>query len=382
MKNCMLIIALLFSVNIFAQVAPPPPPPPPPSPEFKVEGNKVTFTTPDGTVWVIENNYVSKNGQVLVINSNDMDDMENIQDDIDEIKDNMGDLSPESDDYNELMDQLAELEVSLNELQTYGYRMDTPPGDSTSVTVGKWRLVVKENGNDDDVDVSFKKVPESEEINSHYVDNFETEWFLFDLGYNTYLNKDYKVAVDPAYAGMEDLKAFGSWDVNLHIFRSRVNIAHGYLNFNYGLSFEWHNFRYNDSFIILPKQDSVTIEYADAESQPYDFKKNRFSTTHFTLPLSIGFETKPWDTDKSFRMSFGYSPGIMLKGKTKIENDKGTDKVKDDFNLAPFRHEANYLIGYGDFNVYASYDVNSMFIEGEGPELHPFSVGLVIRHGF
>ena len=60
-----------------------------------------------------------------------------------------------------------------------------------------------------------------------------------------------------------------------------------------------------------------------------NLEKNRFSSTPFyPLPVMLGFETKPWDTDHSFRMGFGYSPGPMVKGKTKIKDDRGTNKVK------------------------------------------------------
>ena len=382
----MLAAAVLMNAIIVMAQVPPAPPAPPAAPEMKVEGEKVTITTATGDVWIIDNDRISKNGVLIVSNSEDMEDeIEDIQDEIEDIQEEAESLTPGSEEYEDLMEALNDLQRSLNDLDQYSneynYKLDTLPGDSTSVVVGNWRLIVKEDG-DDDVDVSFGKIPEIEEIEDHYVDVYDTEWFLFDLGYNTYFNADYEVKVDAPYNAMEDLQAFGSWDVNLHMFRSRVNIAHGYLNFNYGLSFEWHNFRYNESFIMLPDMDSVTLEFASVDAEPYDFKKNRFSTTHFTLPVMIGFETKPWDTDKSFRMGFGYSPGIMLKGKTKIESENGTDKVKDDFNLAPFRHEVNYMIGYGDFNIYASYDINGMFREGEGPELHPFSVGLIIRQGF
>jgi len=256
--------------------------------------------------------------------------------------------------------------------------IDTLPGDSTAITIGNWRLIVHEEGEDDeDVDVSFGKIPKVEEVDSRYVDKFDTEWFLFDMGYNTFLNADNKVQVDAPYSAMEDLHSWGSFDVNLHMFRSRVNIAKGFLNFNYGLSFEWHHYRFDNNFSIVPDADTFTIN-----TETIQYEKNKFNTTHLTIPVLIGFETKPWDTENSFRMQFGYSPGLMLRGKTKLKYDGQKDIEKGDFNLAPFRQEINYVIGYGDFNLYASYDLNSMFVEDEGPELHPFSVGLVIRKGF
>jgi hypothetical protein len=276
------------------------------------------------------------------------------------------------------MADLDELDAEMEALDNSGIQIDTLPGDSTAITIGNWRLIVAEDGEDaEDVDVSFGKVPEVEEIDDRDVDVFDTEWWLFDMGYNTFLNSDYKAQIDEPYTAMEDLHGWGSFDVNLHMFRSRVNIAKGYLNFNYGLSFEWHHYRFDNNFSIMPDVDTFTIN-----TETIEYEKNKFNTTHLTLPVLIGFETKPWDTEHSFRMQFGYSPGLMLRGKTKLKYDGQKDIEKDDFNLAQFRHEVNYIIGYGDFNLYASYDVNSMFAEGEGPDLHPFSVGLVIRKGF
>ncbi|MBK7443694.1 MAG: outer membrane beta-barrel protein [Chitinophagales bacterium] len=381
MKKFMLMAAILMGAIIAkAQVPPPPPPPPPPAnPTIKIEEDKVTIVTPEGNVYIIYDESITKNGVVLDPESTDLrEEMEDIQDELANIRAENITLKMDSEEYAELLEDLQELEGELGFLGSSMTQIDTLPGDSTSITIGNWRLIVHEEGEDDeDVDVSFGKVPEVEEIDDHYVDVFDTEWWLFDMGYNTFLNSDYKVQVDEPYAEMEDLHGWGSFDVNLHVFRSRVNMAKGYLNFNYGLSFEWHHFRFDNNFSILPDVDTFTIN-----TETLEYEKNKFNTTHLAVPLLIGFETKPWDTENSFRMQFGYSPALMLRGKTKLKYDGEKDIEKDDFNLAQFRHEVNYIIGYGDFNLYASYDLTSMFAEGEGPDLHPFSVGLVIRRGF
>lgn len=376
----MLMAAILMGVMIAkAQVPPPPPPPPPAGPVIKIEENKITIISPSGDEYIINEDNIMKNGVVLDTDSEAFrSEMDAIGKQLEALKLEDLNLTINNEDYAELMADLDELDAEMAALDNSGVQIDTLPGDSTSITIGNWRLIVAEDGEDaEDVDVSFGKVPEVEEIDDRDVDVFDTEWWLFDMGYNTFLNSDYKAQIDEPYTAMEDLHGWGSFDVNLHMFRSRVNIAKGYLNFNYGLSFEWHHFRFDNNFSIMPDVDTFTIN-----TETIEYEKNKFNTTHLTLPVLIGFETKPWDTEHSFRMQFGYSPGLMLRGKTKLKYDGQKDIEKDDFNLAQFRHEVNYIIGYGDFNLYASYDVNSMFAEGEGPDLHPFSVGLVIRKGF
>lgn len=374
-----LVISMLAPVAMFAQVPTPPPPPVVPvEGTIKVEDEKVTITTVKGDIFIIDEFGVRKNGIMIAGDSEALrEEIEDLQDEIDDIREESASLAPGSDAYNDLMDEVSDLEDELTALSPESMYPDTLPGDSTALTIGNWRLIVKETGDDDDVDVTFGKVPAIEEINDHYVDPFQTEWFLFDMGYNTYLNADYKTQLEDKYKQMEDLHGWGSFDVNLHVWRSRVNMAKGFIDFNYGMSLEWHHFRYDQNFSILPNMDSLTLA-----TETLDYDKNKFNTTHLTIPLLLGFETKPWDPENSFRMQFGYSPGLMLRGKTKHKLDGKKDIEFDVFNLAQFRHELNYVIGYGDFNVYASYDLNSMFAEGEGPELHPFSVGLIIRRGF
>ncbi len=384
MKRIMYVAALIAGpMWLQAQVTPPPPPAPPappagPTATINVDGEIVTITTGEGDVFIIDEFGVRRNGVMIAGDSEGLrEEIEELQDEIDGIREKTADMTPGSDDYEDLMDELDDLEEELDDLNADNFYPDTLPGDSTAVTIGQWRLIVKETGDDaDDVDVTIDRI--TEEIDERYVDPFETEWWLFDMGYNMYLNKDYKYDVPAEYAQLEEQQFWGSFDVNLHMFRSRVNVAQGYLNFNYGLSLEWHHFRYDDDFRILP--DTNTLVIVDEET--INFDKNKFNTMHLALPVLIGFETKPWDTENSFRMQFGYSPGFLLRGKTKYKYDGEKEIEKDDFNLAPFRHEVNYVIGYGDFNLYASYDLNSMFENDKGPELHPFSVGLVIRKGF
>lgn len=288
----------------------------------------------------------------------------------------------EVDDFKNLGD-LTELEdlKELEDLDFEDYSVTIEPDttflDSTSVSIGNWKIVIREKENSDDIDIDFgrnKKV-----VYSDYrdVDVFQTEGMLLSLGYNTFLDAENQVGVPAPYQKMADLNFWGSTDLNLDLFRSRVNMFRGYLNFNFGAALEWHHFRFQDDFSIINPNDTLIIV-----EEPINYDKNKFNTMHIAVPLYLGTETKPWDTDNSFRIMVGYSPGIRVKTKTKHKLDGSKEIYKDDYNVQTFRHEANVVIGYGNFNLYASYDLNPLFIDGRGPEVHPFSVGIIIRRGF
>ncbi len=387
MKRILLIAAVLgIPMWMHAQVPTPPPPPPPapvdapnaPEATVHIEEESVTITTAGGDVYIIDDYGVRRNGVMIAGDTEGLvEEIDELQEEIDQLNMRTSNLDPNSEEYEELMDELDDLEEELADMNADMFYPDTIPGDSTALTVGNWRLIVKETGEDaESVDIDIDRI--TEEVDDRYVDPFETYWWLFDMGYNMYLNENNEYDVPAPYEQLEEQQFWGSFDVNLHVFRSRVNIAKGYLNFNYGLSLEWHHFRYDDNFRIMPDTNMLVI----VNEETIDFEKNKFNTMHVAAPLLIGFETKPWDTENSFRMQFGYSPGFMLRGKTKYKYDGEKEIEKDDFNLSPIRHEVNYIIGYGDFNLYASYDLNPMFETNKGPELHPFSVGIVLRKGF
>lgn len=356
MKKALFISFIMLTTGLFAQVtAPPaaPPPPPPAMPDTSVsssqDANMITITDSNGDTYVISGATITKNGEVIT----DMEELEKLED-------------------------ITDADIHVGN--------DTLP-DSTAITIGKWRVIVKEKtpdhpdgavsisriDGDDDSEHSDEDITETD----HDVDHFETDWLLFSMGYNTYVNSDFKTDVPDAYKDLQDLHFWGSFDVNLGIFKSRISPGAGYMNISYGINFEWHHFRFDDDFTILPNMDTLTIQ---DETTHYD--KNKFNTTHLTIPVYLGFESKPWDTDNSFRLGVGYDPGLLIKGKTKHKIDGKSDVAKDHFNLAPFQSELDAYIGYGHFTVYASYDLNSMFSENEGPELHPVAIGLVIHGGF
>lgn len=375
-----LTMIVAASASAFAQTegshSIPPPPPPPPPPAVIEEVVDIDIAEPpaiiniDGSAASVNKTVtvtITEDGETYTIEVPNMDALKNLSD-LEGLETLRYLDDPEADE-------------SL-EFDDFTVRVQGDTIDSASVKIGNWKVVVKEKGDGtDDVDVEIDRwnKDDFEDLTDYRdVDVFETDWFLFDLGYNTFLNKDMEFSVPESYQALGNQQTWGSWDVNLHMFRSRVNMFKGYVNLNWGLSFEWHNYMMRGNSIPVAQMDTFTF----AESA-VDLKKNRFSTTHFTLPLMVGFETKPWDTENSFRIGFGYSPGLLVKGKTKIKAEDGVSKVKDNFNLTqPLRHEVNVMLGYGDFNVYASYDLNSIFTEGQGPELYPVSIGLIIRRGF
>ena len=79
--------------------------------------------------------------------------------------------------------------------------------------------------------------------------------------------------------------------------------------------------------------------------------------------------------------STGVIGGVKIGSSTKVQyegTEKGKDKTRNDFNLSQFRYGLTARIGYGGFRVFANYYPTPLFEEGKGPELYPFTVGLIL----
>ena len=122
--------------------------------------------------------------------------------------------------------------------------------------------------------------------------------------------------------------------------------------------------RLKKDITILPDQPML-----DTVQESINFKKNRFSSTYLRVPLSFQLRTN--DDNKGNKVYFVFGPeiGFLINGKVKqVSNERGKEKVKDDFNLNPFRYGAFARLGYDDFGIYVKYYNNDVFADNQGPK--------------
>ncbi len=210
---------------------------------------------------------------------------------------------------------------------------------------------------------------------SDEIDFVETRWILFDLG-STVLTSDETYSLPQNDIDPFEQRIFKSTNVNLHLVRQRMNIIKGIVNLEYGLGFGFYKIMFENPVKLVPEQPQVTFEY----NPETDYKKTRLSYSYLQLPLMLSFETKPEDRSKSFHISAGGYFGVRTGAnhKTKMDGDK--DKKKDDFNINSFQYGLRAQLGYGPFNLYATYRLDELFDpdKDNGYELHPFSIGVIL----
>ncbi|HEX5553345.1 MAG TPA: outer membrane beta-barrel protein [Chitinophagaceae bacterium] len=219
------------------------------------------------------------------------------------------------------------------------------------------------------------------------IKNVDLSWLNFDFGFNNYSDRsdygspevnDFAPANpgDPeATSSVFSLRGGKSVNVNIWPVIANVNIVQHKLNLITGIGIVMNNYRY-----------SKDISYVNAFSKTYvmrdsvSFKKNKLFTEYLTIPLLLNFESNPYHTSNSFRISAGPTFGYLVKSRTKqVSKARGKIKDNDAFNLETFRLGLRGEIGFGPVTLYGSYSLTP--IHQYGLKQYPFSIGIeLISH--
>jgi hypothetical protein len=117
------------------------------------------------------------------------------------------------------------------------------------------------------------------------------------------------------------------------------------------------------------------------------FKKYKLATSYLEAPVELRFNSNPDDSKRSFKVAIGAKVGTLLtatvKGKDLEDKNGNTinaykmkEKSKRFFNTT--RLSGTARLGYGNFTLFGSYQITSLFKEGVAAEIRPFSIGLTL----
>ncbi len=260
--------------------------------------------------------------------------------------------------------------------------------DSVKVRVGSREMIVDEDGN-----VKYRRCHRT---------RFNGNWAGVDIGFNGFVNSDFNSNL-PKEDEYLDLRMEKSIAVGLNFFEQNIPLSKnkkwGMLT-GLGLSFNNYHFK-NDTRLNM--DSSALIGYID---QGIGIRKSKLTAMYLNVPLLFEFQTNGWHNRHSFHLGLGMIAGARLASWTKKyyeEFNKQFDvtlynpetgnydvaftaispnhnKVHDygDWFLRPFKLDATVRIGWGFINLFATYSVNSMFRDGKGPELYPWTAGICL----
>lgn len=301
-----------------------------------------------------------------------------------QLKQQIADLQKQLDQMQKNLDaQMKQLNVQIQGMDSFSIQMPDEQNmkiviDTTVVKIGKWDVGVKDsdevvkiivNGKDDACCEDSTDAPDED------LKNVKTQFFLLDLGLTSYIDQaggNFGSVADPSYNFLE-LKP-NSMQVGLHIFRQRINLVQHKFNFEYGLQLQFNNYKFSQSFTLVPDTNMVS-----AVSTDLSLKKNKLTDCYLNLPVMFNFTSNPFNLKKSFTLGAGAFGGYLIGSHSKQVSDAdGKVKMKDDYNLNPLQYGFTGYIGYGGFKIYGNYSLTNMFKDDVMPALTPLSVGLVL----
>ncbi len=250
--------------------------------------------------------------------------------------------------------------------------------DSVIVNIGGMKVRVLDQQPDSDAVVIQEEIitelePEDDDINEDDDGGvIKTQVFSLRMGFNNLMyNRQLNTA--PGYNDLE-LNNAKSLNVGLGIVNMRVNLIKHWLRFNAGLLYDINNYRFTTDASLIPRIDSVAFKPKESTE---NISKNKLTTTYLMLPVNFTF-TSSKESKKAFRMSAGFRVGYRVGAHTKQVVDSKKEKVRDDFNLNPIKYGVTASIGYSWLNLYADYDMTTLFRDNTQPALIPIQVGIVL----
>jgi hypothetical protein len=271
--------------------------------------------------------------------------------------------------------------------------------DSIKVKIGNMKIVILDDRNGDvkgqkrmiiderviineDRDISFSDEDmEDEEDHDDNCSNCNSNtnnpvWSGFGMAANGFLNEQNQLTTG-SELGFLELDPARSIGVQLNLLEKRFPIIKGYLGITTGLGIQWNRYALKGNYDITSINDTIF----GTLNSTVDYSKNTLSSAYLQAPLLLQINTNK-NPSESWTLSAGVVGGIRIGGlhKTKWESDgnENKDKTKDDFNFRPFSASLMALVGYGQWNLYMTYNLTDIFNEGSALSMRGVNAGILL----
>ena len=255
--------------------------------------------------------------------------------------------------------------VELNNMSVY------ESGDTVRIDLGNGHRKIVIIDGDEGVRIKTKR-------GNHH--QFKGNWAGIELGVNGYLTPQGSLNMPAGFEFME-LKYEKSTNFNINFLQQSFNLAGNRFGLVTGLGIRWVNYRFSNN-IVLSGDSAQIYGYHDTDPQK-SYAKSKLTASYLTLPIIFEFQTNAHHRSNSFHLGVGVIGGVRLASHSKQVyttpgGGKQKQKVHDSFHLQPFILDATARIGWGPINLFATYSLIDMFRQDRGPELRPFTVGIIL----
>lgn len=237
-------------------------------------------------------------------------------------------------------------------------------GKTDSIRIGNI-LIIQNEESDSSRTKSGKKTTKTYSVN----------WFTIDLGFSNFSDKTNYAQTEAdgltgAGVGEEQmtLRTGKSVNINLWFYEQRFDIVKKRLSVKYSVGVELNNYRFRENVVFEKSPNQIVMDPTK------HYSKNKLATDYVTVPVVLSYNFTPHSKHK-VALSAGASVGYLYSARQKtITAEGGKNKVRDDFNLRPFKISYVGELALGPLKFYGSYATQSIF--RKGLDITPYNVGL------
>ncbi len=194
--------------------------------------------------------------------------------------------------------------------------------------------------------------------------------FEFLIGLNNYLGAGNKLPDNNN--AVYSLDPITSWTYGLNSVHEVSFSPYFKSLFQFGL--QWYNFALADEQYQIIENGEV-VDFVDRSNQ-LDATRSKLNITYLNAGVVPMFSLGK--SSSSFRFGAGVYGGYRIGSKSKFKyEDDGKDVNRDNFHLNSLRYGIKAQVGWKGVDLFATYDLNSLYIDNRGPQLNAIAFGLV-----
>lgn len=112
------------------------------------------------------------------------------------------------------------------------------------------------------------------------------------------------------------------------------------------------------------------------------YKRYKVATSYLEIPLELRYRGVADNANKGFKAALGVKVGTLVNAHTKGKNTLGGERniIKEQnkrfFNT--WRFAATARVGYGNFALFGSYNLNPLFKDNSDLDIRPYSIGICL----
>lgn len=196
------------------------------------------------------------------------------------------------------------------------------------------------------------------------------------LGVNHYINADGNFDA-PADAQWMELNSGRSLNFDLYLDMFGIPSISKNFAIEAGLDFEFNHYSFAKDFVLDVADGKLVQDYGNVPE--CGFKRSQLRTLYLGLPLMMELQFRN-TSNRTVYLSAGVKGQVRIGCRTKQVWKEGDEKFKNkdrqNYNTSLLRYSFIGGIGVGDWQVFGEYCPVSIFEDGKGPELIPFSIGI------